>query len=112
MSGAGIVPATNSLGRHLSGAPNFQAPDVPTPNVQEPNVLAGKCPWRKKSERQLSETPNVRREMSGAGIVPASKCLKRQLSQVPIFQAPNVPAPFVSRQRAAAKCTTTLRDYF
>ena len=45
--------------------------------------------------------------MSEAGIVSAAKCLKRHLSQAPIFQAPNVPAPFVSRQRAAAKCTTT-----
>ena len=71
MSGAGIVPATNCLGRHLSGAPNFQAPDVPAPKVQEPNVLAGKCPWRKKSERQLSETPNVCREMSERGMVGA-----------------------------------------
>ena len=67
MSGAGIVPATNSLGRQLSGPPNFQVPDVPMPIVQEPNVLAGKCPRRKKSKRQSSETPNVSRQMSKRG---------------------------------------------
>ena len=77
MSGAGFVPATNCLGRHLSGAPNFQAPDVPAPKVQEPNVLAGKCPWRKKSKRQSSETPNVSREMSEQGMAGAI-CLPSQ----------------------------------
>ena len=79
MSGAGFVPATNCLGRHLSGTPNFQAPDVPAPKVQEPNrrLRAEKCPWRKKSKRQSSETPNVSREMSERGLAGAI-CLPSQ----------------------------------
>ena len=84
MSGAGIVPATNCLGRHLSGAPNFQAPDVPAPKVQEPNVLAGKCPWRKKSKRQMS----------------AGKCPSGEWQ-----------APFVSLPCKYPKSTTVLVTY-
>ena len=118
------VPAAKSLDgkypeRQLSLPPNVQTPNVLStkflsrqlslpPKVHMPNVLAGKCPKRKKSKRQLSKTPNIRWEMSEAGIVPAAKCLKRQLSKAPNFQVPNVPAPIVSREKAAAKCTTTV----
>ena len=83
-----IVPTTKCLVHEIS-----QPPIVSPPKVHMPNVVVRKCPKRKKSKRQLSETPNVRREMFWAGIVPAAKCLKRQLSEAPNFQAPNAPAP-------------------
>ena len=65
------------------------------------NVPGAKNPGANCLKRQMPDGKCPRQELSQPSNV------KRHLSQTPNFQAPNVPAPFVSHEKVAAKCTTT-----
>ena len=89
--------------RQMSWARNF-----PGANCPKHQMSRGIMSWPGNVPGAKNPSANcLKRQMSGAEIVPAAKCLKCHLSRAPNFQAPNVPAPFVSREKAAAKCTTT-----